>query len=33
MSAKYIYMKYRKLGRLLAGEKLTYRSWPNPGEA
>jgi glycosyltransferase involved in cell wall biosynthesis len=33
MSAKYIYVKYRKLGRLLAGEKLTHRSWPNPGEA
>ncbi|MBZ5698922.1 MAG: glycosyltransferase family 2 protein [Acidobacteriia bacterium] len=26
MSAKYIYVKYRKLGRLLAGEKLTRRS-------
>jgi glycosyltransferase involved in cell wall biosynthesis len=25
-SAKYIYVKYRKLGRLLAGEKLTRRS-------
>ena len=33
MSAKYIYVKYRKLGRLLAGEKLTHRSWPTPGEA
>lgn len=32
MSAKYIFMKYRKLGRLLAGEKLAHRSWPNPGE-
>jgi glycosyltransferase involved in cell wall biosynthesis len=32
-SAKYIYLKYRKLGRLLAGEKLAHRSWPNPGEA
>ncbi len=31
MSAKYIYVKYRKLGRLLAGEKLTRRSWPSPG--
>jgi glycosyltransferase involved in cell wall biosynthesis len=30
-SADYIYLKYRKLGRLLAGEKLTHRSWPNPG--
>lgn len=33
MSAKYIYTKFRKLGRLRAGEKLTRRSWPNPGEA
>jgi glycosyltransferase involved in cell wall biosynthesis len=33
MSANYIYIKYRKLGRLRAGEKLTQRSWPNPGEA
>jgi glycosyltransferase involved in cell wall biosynthesis len=33
LSAYYIYIKYRKLGRLLAGEKLTHRSWPNPGEA
>jgi glycosyltransferase involved in cell wall biosynthesis len=33
MSANYIYVKYRKLGRLLAGEKLTHCSWPNPGEA
>ncbi len=33
LSGKYIYLKYRKLGRLLAGEKLTHRSWPNPGEA
>ena len=33
LSADYIYIKYRKLGRLLAGEKLTHRSWPNPGEA
>lgn len=33
LSANYIYLKYRKLGRLLAGEKLTHRSWPNPGEA
>jgi len=33
MSANYIYIKYRKLGRLLAGEKLTHCSWPNPGEA
>lgn len=32
-SAKYIYLKYRKLGRLLAGEKLAHRSWPSPGEA
>ena len=32
-SGKYIYLKYRKLGRLLAGEKLVHRSWPNPGEA
>jgi glycosyltransferase involved in cell wall biosynthesis len=32
-SCKYIYLKYRKLGRLLAGEKLARRSWPNPGEA
>ena len=28
LSANYIYIKYRKLGRLLAGEKLTHRSWP-----
>jgi glycosyltransferase involved in cell wall biosynthesis len=33
LSAKYIYLKYRKLGRLLAGEKLARRSWPNPGDA
>ncbi len=33
MAAKYIYTKFRKLGRLRAGEKLTRRSWPNPGEA
>ena len=33
LSANYIYLKYRKLGRLLAGEKLVHRSWPNPGEA
>jgi hypothetical protein len=33
MSARHIYIKYRKLGRLRAGEKLTRRSWPNPGEA
>jgi len=33
LSGKYIYLKYRKLGRLLAGEKLARRSWPNPGEA
>ena len=33
MSAKYIYAKYRKLGRLRMGQKLTERSWPNPGEA
>lgn len=33
MSAKHIYIKYRKLGRLCAGEKLPRRSWPNPGEA
>jgi len=33
LSGSYIYLKYRKLGRLLAGEKLAHRSWPNPGEA
>jgi glycosyltransferase involved in cell wall biosynthesis len=33
LSAAYIYVKYRKLGQLLAGEKLTHRPWPNPGEA
>jgi glycosyltransferase involved in cell wall biosynthesis len=32
-SGNYIYLKYRKLGRLLAGEKLAHRSWPSPGEA
>jgi hypothetical protein len=32
LSGKYIHLKYRKLGRLLAGEKLAHRSWPNPGE-
>jgi glycosyltransferase involved in cell wall biosynthesis len=32
MSAKYIYAKYRKLGRLLAGETLPHRAWPKPGE-
>ena len=31
MSAKYIYVKYRKLGRLLAGETLERRAWPKPG--
>lgn len=30
LSTKNIYLKYRKLGRLLAGEKLTRRPWPNP---
>jgi glycosyltransferase involved in cell wall biosynthesis len=33
LSGNYIYLKYRKLGRLLAGETLTRRSWPSPGEA
>lgn len=33
LSAKYVYLKYRKLGRLRAGEKLAHRSWPSPGEA
>ena len=33
LSANYIYLKYRKLGRLLAGEKLAHRTWPSPGEA
>ena len=33
LSGNYIYLKYRKLGRLRAGEKLAHRSWPNPGEA
>jgi len=33
MSAKYVYVKYRKLGRLLAGEQLSHRKWPKPGEA
>jgi hypothetical protein len=33
LSGVYIYLKYRKLGRLLAGEKLARRSWPSPGEA
>jgi glycosyltransferase involved in cell wall biosynthesis len=32
-SGKYIYLKYRKLGRLLAGEKLAHRSWPSSREA
>jgi glycosyltransferase involved in cell wall biosynthesis len=32
MSAKYIYVKYRKFGRLLAGETLPHRAWPKPGE-
>jgi len=32
-SGKYIYLKFRKLGRLLAGEQLHHRSWPGPGEA
>ena len=32
LSANYIFVKYRKLGRLLAGESLTHRSWPSPGE-
>jgi glycosyltransferase involved in cell wall biosynthesis len=33
MSARYIYVKYRKLGRLLAGETLPHRAWPRPGGA
>jgi glycosyltransferase involved in cell wall biosynthesis len=33
MSAKYIFLKYRKLGRVLAGKTLPRRSWPSPGEA
>ena len=33
LSGNYIYLKYRKLGRLRAGETLTRRSWPSPGEA
>ena len=32
-SGKYTYVKFRKLGRLLGGEKLAHRSWPSPGEA
>ena len=32
-SGKYIYLKYRKLGRLLAGEKLVHRPWPSSREA
>jgi hypothetical protein len=32
MSAKYIYLKYRKLGRLRSGETLERRSWTSPGE-
>jgi glycosyltransferase involved in cell wall biosynthesis len=30
-SAKYIFVKYRKLGQLLAGQQLSRRSWPSPG--
>jgi glycosyltransferase involved in cell wall biosynthesis len=30
-SAKYIYVKYRKLGQLLGGKQLSRRSWPSPG--
>ncbi|HWF14432.1 MAG TPA: glycosyltransferase family 2 protein [Candidatus Acidoferrales bacterium] len=30
-SAKYIYVKYRKLGQLLGGKQLSHRSWPSPG--
>jgi hypothetical protein len=33
LSARYIFAKYRKLGRLLGGETLTRRSWPSPGQA
>jgi glycosyltransferase involved in cell wall biosynthesis len=33
LSGTYIYHKYRKLGRLLAGETLTRHSWPSPGKA
>jgi glycosyltransferase involved in cell wall biosynthesis len=29
-SAKYIYVKYRKLGQLLGGKQLSRRSWPSP---
>lgn len=32
LSAIYIFIKYRKLGQLLAGGKLTHRPWPNAGE-
>ena len=32
-AAKYIYVKYRKLGRLLRGETLARRAWPSPGGA
>jgi cellulose synthase/poly-beta-1,6-N-acetylglucosamine synthase-like glycosyltransferase len=33
MSAKYVYVKFRKLGRLLCGEKVARRAWPTPGGA
>jgi glycosyltransferase involved in cell wall biosynthesis len=33
MSARYVYLKFRKLGRLLRGEKVARRSWPSTGGA
>jgi glycosyltransferase involved in cell wall biosynthesis len=32
-SARYVWMKYRKLGRLVRGGKLERRPWPQAGDA
>lgn len=32
-SARYVWMKYRKLGRLVRGDKLERRPWPQSGDA
>jgi glycosyltransferase involved in cell wall biosynthesis len=32
-SARYVYMKYRKVGRLVRGGKLERRPWPQAGDA
>ena len=32
-STRYVWMKYRKLGRLVRGGKLEHRPWPQAGDA